>query len=113
MLKPNNQPKVSQDIDLMLCWLNLRPLPQAGKYTLKHTTRDARCIVKDIRYKVDINTLHRVENDKNIGMNDVGRVLLRTTVPLFHDSYEKNRATGSVILVDEFTNETVGAGMII
>ncbi|MDN5204036.1 sulfate adenylyltransferase subunit CysN [Fulvivirgaceae bacterium BMA10] len=113
IVKPNNQTKVGQDIELMVCWLNEKALVQGGKYAVKHTSKDVRCIVKDIRYKVNINTLHKIEDDKNIGLNDIGRILIRTTGPLFYDSYRKNRATGSVILIDEFTNETVGAGMII
>jgi sulfate adenylyltransferase subunit 1 len=113
IVKPNNQPQVSQDIELMVCWLNDKKLQPGGKYTLKHTTKDVRCIVKDVRYKVNINTLHRVEDDRSIGMNDIGRILVRTTQPLFYDSYSRNRSTGSLILVDEFTNETVAAGMII
>ena len=113
IVKPNNQPKVSQDIELMICWLNEKKLVPGGKYTIRHTTKEARCVVKDIRYKVNINTLHRIEDDKSIGLNDIGRIQIRTTQPLFYDSYNRNRSTGSVILVDEFTNETVGAGMII
>ncbi|MFN3403774.1 MAG: sulfate adenylyltransferase subunit CysN [Cytophagaceae bacterium] len=113
IVKPNNQPAVGQDIELMICWLNDKKLNAGGKYTIRHTTKEARCVVKEIRYKVNINTLHRIEDDKTIGLNDIGRVLIRTTSPLFHDSYKKNRSTGSVILIDEFTNETVGAGMII
>jgi sulfate adenylyltransferase subunit 1 len=113
IVRENNVPQVTQDIELMVCWLNEKPLTEGGKYTIKHTTKDVRCIVKDIRYKVDINTLHRLENDKNIGMNDIGRIRIRTTAPLFVDSYMKNRITGSLILIDEGTNETVGAGMII
>lgn len=113
IVKPNNQPKVAQDIELMICWLNEKKLQPNGKYILKHTTKECRCIVKDIRYKVNINTLHRIEDDKTIGLNDIGRIVIRTTSPLFNDSYNKNRTTGSLILVDEFTNETVGAGMII
>jgi len=113
IVKPNNQPQVGQDIELMVCWLNDKKLQPGGKYTLKHTTKDVRCIVKDVRYKVNINTLHRVEDDRSIGMNDIGRILIRTTQPLFYDSYSRNRSTGSLILVDEFTNETVAAGMII
>ncbi|HEX6982798.1 MAG TPA: sulfate adenylyltransferase subunit CysN [Balneolaceae bacterium] len=111
--KPDNQPQVSQDIDMMICWLNKEPLKPNGKYTIKHTTKDARCIVKEVKYKVDINTLHRVEGDKEIGLNDIGRIRIRTTKPLFYDSYKRNRSTGSIILIDEFTNETVGAGMIL
>ena len=113
MVKPNNQPEIGQDIELMICWLNQKPLQEKGKYVIKHTTKSAMCIVKDVRYKVNINTLHRLEDDKSIGLNDVGRILIRTTEPLFYDSYKINRNTGSVILIDQFTNETVGAGMII
>lgn len=111
--KVNNQPKTGQDIELMICWLNDKKLQVGGKYALKHTTKDVRCVVKDVRYKVNINTLHRIEDDLTIGLNDIGRILIRTTSPLFYDSYRKNRTTGSLILIDEFTNETVGAGMII
>ncbi|WP_372639062.1 sulfate adenylyltransferase subunit CysN [Fodinibius sp.] len=111
--KPDNQPTVGQDIDMMVCWLNKEPLDPKGKYAIKHTTQDARCIVKEVKYKVNINTLHRVEGDKEIGLNDIGRVQIRTTKPLFYDSYKRNRVTGSVIIIDEYTNETVGAGMII
>lgn len=111
--KPDNQPNVGQDIDMMVCWLNKEPLNPKGKYAIKHTTKDARCIVKEVKYKVNINTLHRVEGDKEIGLNDIGRIQIRTTKPLFYDSYKRNRVTGSVIIIDEYTNETVGAGMII
>jgi sulfate adenylyltransferase subunit 1 len=113
IVKPTNQPKAGQDVEMMICWLNEKKLQANGKYTIRHTTKEARCIVKDIRYKVNINTLHRIEDDKSIGLNDIGRIVIRTTQPLFFDSYQKNRSTGSVILIDEFTNETVGAGMII
>lgn len=111
--KPDNQPKTGQDIDLMVCWLNKEELKPGGKYAIKHTTKDARCIIKDVKYKVDINTLHRSEEDTNIGLNDIGRISIRTTEPLFYDSYSKNRSTGSLIIIDEFTNNTVGAGMIL
>ncbi|MCL4147271.1 UNVERIFIED_CONTAM: hypothetical protein GTU68_020508 [Idotea baltica] len=113
IVKPENQSTVGQDVDLMICWMNDRPLQPRGKYRIRHTTRDARCIVKEVKYKVDVNTLHRVEDDNTMSLNDIGRVQIRTTIPLLHDSYERNRTTGSVILVDEFTNETVAAGMII
>jgi sulfate adenylyltransferase subunit 1 len=113
IVRENNVPVVSQDIDMMICWMNERDLLQGGKYLLKHTTKDVRCIIKDIRYKVDINSLHRLEHDKKISMNDIARIQVRTTAPLFFDSYRKNRNTGSVILIDESTNETVAAGMII
>lgn len=113
IVSPNNLPKSSQDIDVMLCWLNERPLQPNGKYALKHTSRDARCMVKEVTYKMDINTLRKLDEDKQVGMNDIGRVLLRTTVPLHFDNYARNRNTGSLILVDEATNETVAAGMIV
>jgi len=113
LVRENNVPTVSQDIDMMVCWMGEKPLAPGGKYAIKHTTRDARCVIKDIRYKIDIDTLHRHESDKHIGMNDIGRIQIRTTVPLFFDSYRRNRITGSVILIDEATNETVGAGMIV
>lgn len=113
IIKPDNQPEIGQNIDLMICWLNKEPLRPNGKYSLRHTTQDVRCIIKDVKYKVDINTLHRVEGDKELGLNDIGRIQIRTTRPLFYDSYKRNRATGSLILIDEFTNNTVGAGMII
>ncbi len=111
--RPNNQPEVSQDLDLMVCWLNQKALTPGGKYVVRHSTNEARCIVKGVRYKMDINTLHRIEGDLNVGLNDIGRIFIRTTKPLMVDPYKKNRNTGSVILVDEFTNETVAAGMII
>lgn len=113
IVKENNQPETGQDIEVMVCWLNDKSLLAGGKYAIKHTTKDARCIIKDIRYKVDINTLHKIEDDLNICLNEIGRILIRTTQPFFYDSYKKNRGTGSIILIDENTNETVGAGMII
>lgn len=109
----NNRPEVGQDIDLMICWFNEKPMLPNGKYGLKHTTSDARCMIKNVQYKMDINSLHRNEEDKTITMNDIAKVTLRTTKPLFFDRYNRNRITGSVILVDEGTNETIGAGMIV
>ncbi|MBK8948079.1 MAG: sulfate adenylyltransferase subunit CysN [Flavobacteriales bacterium] len=112
LVSPNNVPGTSQDIDVMLCWFNERPLQPGGKYALKHTSREARCMVKEVKYKMDISTLHKAE-DPTIRMNDIGRVQLRTTVPLHFDKYSRNRYTGSIILIDEGTNETVAAGMIV
>ncbi|MFK8102536.1 MAG: sulfate adenylyltransferase subunit CysN [Saprospiraceae bacterium] len=113
LVRENNQPRVEQDIELMICWFIDRPLQLKGKYTVRHTTQEARCIIKDIRYRLNVNTLHRDIENKEIKMNDIARVVIRTTKPLFVDAYRKNRITGSIILVDEGTNETVGAGMII
>jgi sulfate adenylyltransferase subunit 1 len=113
IVRANNSPKAQQDIDLMICWMNEKKLVLNGKYSIKHTSKDARCIVKEIKYKMDINNLHRLENDKEIGLNDIARISIRTTSPLFIDEYKRNRNTGSLILIDEATNETVGAGMIL
>jgi sulfate adenylyltransferase subunit 1 len=113
IVRENNQPNIDQDIELMICWFSEKPMQLNGKYTLFHTTREARCVIKEIRYKLNINTLHRDQEDLKIGMNDIGRISIRTTKPLFFDSYRKNRITGSVILIDEGTNATVAAGMII
>ena len=113
IVRENNAPQVGQDIDLMLCWLHEKKLEPGNRYILRHTSREVRCMVKDIRYKIDINTLRRIEDEKVFGMNDIGRIQLRTTLPLFFDSYRRNRNTGSLILIDEATNETVGAGMIL
>ena len=113
IVRENNQPAIEQDVDLMICWMNERKMIPRGKYTIRHTSQTARCIIKDVKYKMDINTLHRNEEDKEIGLNDIGRISIRTTKPLFFDSYRRNRNTGSIILVDEATNETVASGMII
>lgn len=113
IVRENNIPTTSQDLEIMICWFNERPLQIKGKYAILHSTQEARCVVKEIRYKLDINTLHRNLEDQRIGMNDIARIVVRTTKPLFYDSYRKNRITGSIILVDEGTNETVAAGMII
>ncbi len=111
--RPNNQPEVSQDIDAMICWMDekaeLRP---GAKYAIKHTTRTARTIVKDLTYRLDINSLHRDESAGSLRLNEIGRVVLRSTQPLMADEYSRNRTTGGFILIDEGTNRTVGAGMI-
>ncbi len=114
IVRENNRPDVSQDVELMICWFHQsKQLIQNGKYAIRHTTNEARCIVKEIKYKLDINTLHRLENDKTIKMNDIARISIRTTKPLLSDPYRQNRITGSVIIIDEATNETLAAGMIL
>lgn len=114
IVRENNQPKIGQDIECYIAWMDdKKPLRLRGKYALKHTTADVRCIIKGIQYKMDINTLRRINEDFEIGLNDVGRIKLRTTKPLFYDSYRKNRLTGSFVLIDEATNVTVAACMII
>jgi len=113
IVKENNQPEKGQEIDLMVCWMNEKQLQPGGKYGLMHTTNDCRCMIKDIHYKVDVNTLSKVEDDKTVGLNEIARITIKTTKPLFYDEYSKNRNTGSVIIIDEGTNVTLGAGMII
>lgn len=113
LVRENNVPSIEQEFDVMLCWMNEKKMVPRGKYILRHTSRECKCIVKETKYKLNINTLQRIEDDVEIGLNDIGRVSIRTTVPLFFDSYRKNRITGSIILVDEATNETVAAGMIV
>ena len=113
LVREHNQPKIGQELDLMICWMNSKKLIVRGKYTIKHTSQTARCIIKEVRYKMDINTLHRIEDNKEIGLNDIGRIAIKTTKPIFYDKYNRNRNTGSIIIIDEATNETVGAGMII
>ncbi|MCB0906585.1 MAG: sulfate adenylyltransferase, partial [Nocardioidaceae bacterium] len=108
----NNAPKPSQDIDAMVCWMTNEPLRPRQKLAIKHTTRTGRALVKDIQYRLDVNTLHRDAETKELGLNEIGRIQLRTTVPLLCDPYSKNRTTGSFILIDEATGVTVGAGMI-
>jgi bifunctional enzyme CysN/CysC/sulfate adenylyltransferase subunit 1 len=107
-----NAPTPSQDIDAMVCWMTNEPLRPRQKLAIKHTTRTGRALIKDIQYRLDVNTLHRDQETGELGLNEIGRVQLRTTVPLLCDSYSKNRTTGSFILIDEATGVTVGAGMI-
>ena len=113
IVRDNNRPSINQDIDIMICWLNEKKMLLNGKYAVKHTSNDVRCIIKEVKYKVNINDLHRIEDDKELNMNEIARVSIRTTKPLLYDKYINNRFTGSLILIDEGTNETVGAGMII
>lgn len=113
IVKKNAQPQVSQDIDLMVCWFNEKPLQIRGKYAVKHTSSDVRCMVQEVVSKIDVNTLEKNLEDKDVKMNDIARIKIRTTKALFFDSYRRNRITGSLILIDEATNETIAAGMII
>ncbi len=113
LCRPNNQPAVGQDLDAMICWMTAQPLSPRGRYALKHTTRWSRAVVTDILYRLDINTGHRIEAPSQLGLNDLGRIRLRTTTPILYDGYKQNRTTGSFILVDEATNATVAAGMLL
>ncbi len=103
----------SNEVEIMMCWMNEKPMQVGAKYAVKHNVRDVRCMIKDVKYKVDVNTLEKKEDDKQIKLNDIARIQLKTTVPLFYDLYNENRHTGSLILIDEVTNETVGVGMIV
>ena len=110
--RAKNAPESTQDIDAMVCWMTNAPLRPRQKLAIKHTSNSARALVKDIQYRLDVNSLHRDQNTKELGLNEIGRVQLRTTKPLLCDPYSKNRTTGSFILIDEATGVTVGAGMI-
>ena len=112
--RPNNQPTSSQDLQAMVCWMSeTSPLSPRMKLALKHTTRSSRVMVTDLQYRIDVNTLHREENPESLTLNEIGRVSLRSTQPLFFDEYRRNRNTGSFILLDEVTNATVAAGIIV
>jgi sulfate adenylyltransferase subunit 1 len=112
LVRPHNTPFISNILDSMICWMNVKPLTLGTRYIVRHTTRETKGIVKQIQYKIDINTLHRIPEVQQLELNEIGRITMRTAQPLFYDSYQHNRATGSIILIDETTNETVGAGMI-
>ena len=111
--KPGNQPKVEQDIDAQICWFSKTPMKNGQKFLIKHTALETKAVLKEIKYRVDINNITKEEGVETFEMNDIGRISLRTAKPLIHDSYRRNRNTGSFILVDPGTNETVAAGMII
>ncbi|MFN8620694.1 MAG: sulfate adenylyltransferase subunit CysN [Chloroflexota bacterium] len=113
LCRPHNQPTVAQELDAMVCWMNDAPLKPGGRYWLKHTTRTVRAIVDDLRYRIDVNTLHREPGAEQLGLNEIGRVKLRTSAPLMLDEYRDSRTTGGFILIDEATSDTVGAGMVV
>ena len=114
LVKANNQPAPTQDIDAMVCWFSSdKPLTGRGKYILRHTTKEVKAIVTEVCYKININTLRKIEDDLTLNLNDIGRIKVRTSAPLIADSYKSNRITGSFVLIDELTNATVAAGMII
>lgn len=113
LVKENNPPNASQDIEAMICWFGEKSLNPKAKFFVRHTTNEAKALIKEVRYKVNINTLHKIEDDLDISLNEIARISIRTAKPISFDSYKKNRVTGSFILVDSLTNETVAAGMII
>ncbi len=113
IVKSQNQPDCEQDIEIMICWLNNKPAMPRAKYSIMHTTNEQKAMIKEVLYKININTLDREYDDKELNMNDICKVKIRTTKPLMIDPYRKNRITGSLILIDDQTNETVAAGMIV
>ncbi len=113
IVRSNNKPNASQDIEVMLCWLHNDPAKPRAKYNIRHTSNEQKAMIKEVVYKFDVNTLARNKEDKDLNMNDISKVKIRTTKPLMIDSYRENRTTGSIILVDDATNETVAAGMIV
>lgn len=113
IVRSNNTPDSLQDIEVMLCWLHNNPAKPRAKYSIRHTSNEQKAMIKEVVYKYDINTLERIQDDKELTMNDISKVRIRTTKPLMVDSYRENRVTGSLILVDDTTNETVAAGMIV
>ena len=111
--REHNRPVEAREIDAMVCWMAERPLSPRGRYRIKHTTRTALAKIDDVRYRIDVNSLHREEEADSLQLNEIGRLTLRLSSPLFVDQYRRNRATGSFILIDESTNDTVGAGMVL
>ncbi len=113
IVRSKNKPDASQDIEVMLCWLQNSSAKPNTKYSIRHTSNEQKAMIKEVLYKIDINTLERKTDDKELNMNDISKVMIRTTKPLMVDSYRENRITGSIILIDDATNETVAAGMIV
>ncbi len=111
--RPNNRPRETREVEAMVCWMSERPLQPSGRYRIKHTSRTALAKVEAVRYQIDVNTLHRNESAGSLQLNEIGRLGLRLSSPLFLDEYRRNRETGSFILIDESTNDTVGAGMVL
>ena len=111
--RPNNQPTVGQDIEAMVVWMATEPMTVRKKYAIKHGVRSARCIINNLKYRLNLSTMHREEESDELKLNEIGRVSLRTTAPLFYDPYRQCRETGSFIIIDEVTNNTVGVGLII
>ena len=113
LCRPHNQPTVAQELEAMLCWMSDTPLKAGSRYWLKHTTGSVRAVVDDLRYRIDVNTLHREEIADQLVLNEIGRLRLRTSAPLMLDEYRDSRTTGGFVLIDEATSDTVGAGMVV
>ena len=113
IVRENNLPEVGQDLNVLVTWMSTVPLQARTKVVIKHTTNECVGMVKELKYKIDINSLHRIEGIQEVAMNEIAKISIRTSKPVFYDAYKKNRQTGSIIIIDEQTNETIGAGMII
>ncbi|MFT4851230.1 MAG: sulfate adenylyltransferase subunit 1 [Sediminicola sp.] len=113
IVRENNAPEVGQDLKVLVTWMSATPLKAHTKVVIKHTTNECLAVVKELNYRIDINTLHRIEEIQEVAMNEIAKISIRTSKPIFYDAYKKNKQTGSIILIDEQTNETIGAGMII
>ena len=113
IVRENNVPEVGQDLNVLVTWMSTVPLQARTKVVIKHTTNESVGMVKELKYKIDINSLHRIEGIQEVAMNEIAKISIRTSKPIFYDPYKKNRQTGSIIIIDEQTNETIGAGMII
>jgi bifunctional enzyme CysN/CysC len=111
--RPHNQPEITNDFEAMVCWMADEPLRPGGRYVIKHATRSAKAMIEDMRYRMDVNTLQRDQSVDELGLNEIGRVRIRTSTPLLLDEYRMSRATGGFILIDEATSDTVGAGMVV
>ena len=111
IVRKNNLPQVANQFECIICWMNEEPLDPNGSYILQHTTRQVRAFISELNYRIDVNTLHREKAD-TLHLNEIGRVKITTTQPLFYDPYQINRTTGSFILIDPYSNTTVAAGMI-
>jgi sulfate adenylyltransferase subunit 1 len=113
IVRENNLPEVGQDLNVLVTWMSTVPLQARTKVVIKHTTNECVGMVKELKYKIDINSLHRIEGIQEVAMNEIAKISIRTSKPVFYDAYKKNRQTGSIIIIDEQTNETIGAGMIV
>ena len=113
IVRENNVPEVGQDLNVLVTWMSTVPLRARTKVVIKHTTNECIAMVKELKYKIDINSLHRIEGVQEVAMNEIAKISIRTSKPIFYDAYKKNRQTGSIIIIDEQTNETIGAGMIV
>jgi sulfate adenylyltransferase subunit 1 len=113
IVRENNVPEVGQDLNVLVTWMSTNPLRARTKVVIKHTTNECVGMVKELKYKIDINSLHRIEDIEEVAMNEIAKIEIRTSKPILYDAYKKNRQTGSIIIIDEQTNETIGAGMIV